>query len=526
MSFASCLKRIEALEYSAQFKTQQHIFFDIEKRTIEVRDSERVIRRYSPDDAPTILAYHKDISSRHKLIMGPRGSSKSSGSIAEIFFKTFLNPPCVDGVKRARWLVGRETYGELQTTTIRTFEHWFGHDCLNYKIRRQPPIEARFEYFDGECKTELEIIFVSFDNEKAAKKALSLEVTGAYFNEAKMIAIAPIDEIDGSLGRYPALDDRIPERLNEYWTGIIYDTNSFEEYHPFYRRFVTHPDKGFKFFKQPGGMNEVSGGVFKENLSAENIHHLVEGYYRNMALGKSHQFIRTQICNQFGVYEEGKPVHAEYDPKLHSVDTIEVDNNYPIYLGHDYGGTNATLVAQYIDGQLRVIKELIGFKQGLRDFMQGTVKDWLRLNATGCTVKSSVGDPADNYAHITAEYSNATVTDALGIKTDSAVTNNVKARIDAVDKFILKRVGGAEVGLLVSRSGCPTLHAGLSGKYKLKIVKSGGSERLVEKPDKDGVYDHPNDCLQYIALEIAEREMSEATYESAINSNPISRGRY
>ena len=71
-----------------------------------------------------------------------------------------------------------------------------------------------------------------------------------------------------------------------------------------------------------------------------------------------------------------------------------------------------------------------------------------------------------------------------------------------MDKFILQRSGSGEPGLLVSRKGCPTLHAGLCGKYQLGMVKLKGNERVIQKPVKDGVYDHPNDCLQYIALEI------------------------
>lgn len=505
MSLRSCEKRFKVLQKRKKVKTEQAIFFDIENQTITIIDNGIVIRRYSADDAKTIQDYHSDAHSRHKLIMGPRGSSKSSASIAEIFFKTYLNPACSDGVKRARWLVGRETYGELQTTTIKTFEHWFGHDCLGYTPRKSPPLGAKFKYFDGEAYTELEIYFISFDNEKSAKKALSLEVTGAYFNEAKMISIAAIDEIDGSLGRYPALPDRDQAKLDQYWTGIIYDTNSFEEYHPFYYRFVSNPDTGYAFFKQPGGMVEHdNSGRFSENKAAENTKNLVANYYMHLARGKSERFIRTQICNNFGINEEGKPVHAEYSERLHSVDIISFDNKHPILIGFDYGGTNAALIVQYVNGQLRAIKELIGYREGLREFAGTRVKDWLRDYAKDLNVKTCVGDPADNYSIESAKNSSKIVTESLGIKTHSAVTNEIKRRVDSVDKFILSRSGSGEPGLLISRSGCPTLHAGLGGKYHLKLQKTDGNERVVQKPAKDGIYDHPNDCLQYLALEVLE----------------------
>lgn len=479
-------------------KKKQNIFFDIENCSIEVRDKEKIIKLYSSSDAPTVTKFHHDNDSLHKLIMGPRGSSKSSGCCAEILFKTYKNPPCKDGVKRARWLIGRETYGELKTTTIKTFSNWFGHSILNWHLNQQPPIRATLSYFDGQYPTEIELLFVSFDNDIAAKKALSLDITGAYFNEASKISQTSMADSSGGL-RYPSQDDIMDDQA--IWRGIIYDSNAFEDYHPFYKKFyIDKPDK-HSFYLQPGGMIEVESGVFEENPNSENIHHLPKDYYKNMSLGKTDAFIRTQICNQFGTYEDTKAVHPEFKREIHIRDTIELVPGHPIWLTHDFGGTNATLVCQYINGQLIAIKELLGVKESLTEFQRSTVKGWLRLNAPTFDVQKSIGDCADNYGHIAAQNSIETVTKCLEIQTFPAITNNIKARIDSVDDLIIKRLGNGEAGLKVSEEGCPILAAGLLGKYKLKLITQKGNSRIVEVPDKNE-YSHSADCLQYAALEV------------------------
>ena len=478
--------------------SNQYIFFNKDDYSIKICKKEGDDIFLSPKDAPTLLKMLSNYDDRHIITMGPRGSSKSSLTCAKILWVTHINPPCKDGVKRSRWVIGRQTYGNLRTSTIKTFEHWFGHKELGWSIKQAPPIQANLSYFDGYNKTEIEIFFVSFDKEKDAQKVLSLDLTGAYFNEASDIPISAMDVIEGALGRYPYPSER---GEGKYWSGIIYDTNSFPDYHPFYQKFMVSKPPLHKMYIQPGGMIEDQAGNFRENNDAENIANLPEHYYYNMSLGKSKSFVRTQICNQFGTFESGKAVHPEFSKEIHSCPMLEIDRDHPIWLTHDFGGTNATLILQYIGGKLLCIYEIIGYKEGLTDFQKNRVKGFLRTHAKGVEVSKSVGDRADNYSLDTATYSLETVTRELGIKTYPSITNVIKARIDAVDRLISKRFSDGSGALMVSREGCPVLFAGLSGKYKLEIIKKGDSRIPVEKPIKNE-YSHSADCLQYAALEV------------------------
>ena len=513
---ASRLDKIERAISAAKSRAHQYIFFDKDNLTITIKDIDgNIIRVCSPDETPTLVPMLRNMTDTYQCSMGPRASGKSVTCCSKVLWVTHLNPPCRDGVKRARWMIARSTYGELKTTTIKTFEYWFGHSELDYVIRYDSPITARLKYFDGECPTELEIIFCSFDDAQSAKKALSLELTGAYFNEGASIPTVVIDNIKGSLGRYPPRVEL--DTLKQYLSCIIIDTNSFPDYHPLYTQFVFKKNPNHAFYRQPGAMTEVSPGEFVLNKKAENLKNLPENYYENMISGSTISFIRTQVCNEFGTHEQNKPVHPEYKADTHSVETIELDPVVPLWLFHDYGGTNATLVCQYVKGQLRCIKELVNCKDGLRKFMSVEVTGWLIQNAPDIPVSLSIGDPADNFSHENALSSSTIVTESLGIITRSALTNMIKSRIDAVDKLLLKMFAGNKPSILISRQGCQTLHAAMCGKYQLRLVKNADNGLTLEKPLKNE-WSHVADCLQYASLEVLKLLKLESVNQDDLQS--------
>lgn len=505
---ANFLRKIEDIEKEIILNygyKKESVHIDLELNTVSVDK----ISSYTPSNAPTINKFHNDRSKFfHRMIMGPRGSSKSVGCAHEIILSTLASAPTCLNKRQSRWLIGRDTVGELLTTTLKTIEGWFGFDQFGWRLNKQAPITATLSFFCQGIKTEIELIFISFDRPAAARKALSLELTGAYFNEASTIPNSALEEVTGSIGRFPAI--AVKKEGSYYYHGIIYDTNAFSTYHPFYQRFYIDNNPSHAFYVQPGGLLEYEDKKFKPNLEAENLNNLPNGYYEQMSQGMSLEFVRTRICNKFGTYEVGKPVHPEFS-EINMVNDLSIDFRFGIWLSHDFGGTNATLVAQFIEGKLFVIKELIGYKEGLIEFQKTKVMGYLRTEAKGVDIEKSIGDCADNYGHITASYSIETVEKTLNIKTQPALTNNIKARIDAVDSLILKRFGDGTSGLVISKKGCPVLCEGMMGKYCLKIQKNSTGSRIVEKPDKLTQYSHPADCLQYLALEVLEEHKMTTT---------------
>jgi hypothetical protein len=90
------------------------------------------IIQYSYDSVPTVAAF----AASNKFIrglMGPFGSGKSSGCVVEIAKRAMEQEPSPrDGVRYSRWAVIRNTYSQLNDTTINTFRQWFPFDILGH----------------------------------------------------------------------------------------------------------------------------------------------------------------------------------------------------------------------------------------------------------------------------------------------------------------------------------------------------------------------------------------------------------
>jgi hypothetical protein len=78
---------------------------------------------YDPP-GPAALAFHQDDSFVRGL-MGPVGSGKSSACCVEIIYRAMRQEPGPDKVRRSRWVAIRNTYAELKSTTIKTWQDWF-----------------------------------------------------------------------------------------------------------------------------------------------------------------------------------------------------------------------------------------------------------------------------------------------------------------------------------------------------------------------------------------------------------------
>src|SRR5262245_51336978 len=120
-------------------------------------------------------------------IQGPLGSGKSAACSVQILRRSQLQAPSPDGIRRTRWAVIRNSYPELKTTALRTWQDWcpshFGKTVMDSPITHH--VKA-----DG---LDMEVLFLALDKEEDLRKLLSLELTGAWVNEAREIPKAIID---------------------------------------------------------------------------------------------------------------------------------------------------------------------------------------------------------------------------------------------------------------------------------------------------------------------------------------------
>jgi hypothetical protein len=224
-------------------------------------------------DAPPTLAEFLDCNAFVRCCIGPVGSGKSSVCVMELLRRAVEQAPGHDGKRRTRFAVIRNTYRELRDTTRKTFEQWIP-DALGTWHEQDFSFTMRFN------DVESEILFRSLDRPEDIKKLLSLELTGAYINEAREVPKQVLDMLSSRVGRYPS-----PAQGGATWFGIWMDTNPWHAGHWGSRYFEQTPPEHARAFRQPSGRAK----------DAENVEHLPGGYYDRLCIGKDSEWISVYV---------------------------------------------------------------------------------------------------------------------------------------------------------------------------------------------------------------------------------------
>lgn len=442
----------------------------------------------------TLAAFHAD-ESFVRGVRGPIGSGKSVGCVMEVFRRASLQKIGPDKKRRSRWAIVRNTYPELKSTTIKTWQDWFPEEIC--PLVYDSPIRGHLSVGD----IELEVLFIALDKPKDVKKLKSLELTGIWLNEASELPKSILDMATGRVGRYPAKKDG-----GSSWSGVIMDTNPPDTDHWWYRLAEIHKIPGYAFFAQPPALIK-QGDNYRPNASAENIENHSEGfnYYLRQIQGKKPEWIKVFILGEYGSVMAGKPVWTNYRDSVHCpARELEVLRGLPLFIGIDFGRTPAAVICQYtLKGQLRVIDELVTDPTGdgmtVRAFARDVLRPHLANHYTDMTVVAR-GDPAGKVVD-NSELDCFQILAEEGIPCAPASTNDIQPRIDAVDKFMLAMPDG-EPGFLISTK-CTVMRKGLLGGYQFTRIQVSGDERYRDVPDKNR-YSHPADALQYAALAVAD----------------------
>lgn len=467
-------------------------------------------------------------------IRGPVGSGKSTLCCAEIMRRASQQRPSADGIRRTRWVVVRNTQPELRTTTIKTWVQTFPEHRWG-RFRWSSPFTHHIKKGD----IDLEVIFLALDNPDDVKKLLSLEVTGGWANEARELPKAIIDGLTMRCGRYPPVTDGSG---GASWYGAIMDTNApdvdhwwpilsgeapIPDYIPYEERLLLQKPDNWEFFTQPAGMIEtvVNGELrgYEVNPAAENVGNLVDGYYRNMVGGKTRSWIDIYVMNRLGHEQDGKPIYQTFASGVHvSHETLPFDPLLPMFVGLDFGLSPAAVFAQRtIDGQIRILRELVGTDMGIARFgrlMTETLVGWYDRSRWRDKV-SVFGDPAGDQRAQTDEMTPFRILAGLGLAASPASTNDFTVRVETVNRIFSELVVGGRPRILID-PGCSMLLRACEGGYRFRKLKVGGEPRYEERPDKNR-FSHVAEALQYLVLGLGE---GRETLRSALTP-ATSRGR-
>jgi hypothetical protein len=429
---------------------------------------------YSYDDVPTLKRFAES-KARVRGVRGVIGSGKSSAMVWELVRLGLQQQPSpVDGVRRTRWFIVRNSYRQLKDSTIRTVFHWlpeklFGH----YNRTDKNYLITKFK------DTEIEFCFRALDDEDDIGNLLSVEMTGAWINEAREVPKGIIDLIDSRIPRYPSMRDGGATRY-----GIIMDTNAPDEDSWWHEIFDGEkpPPEGWEQFIQPSALSPES----------ENVKNLQPGYYENMLHGKDADFVKVYLENQYGFVREGEPVFgATWVDHLHMAkEEIGFLRGFDLVIGFDFGLTPACAITQFNPlGNFNILDELVSEEMGVERFIKNKLKPLLIQKYRDAKV-IIIGDP--NAVKVRSQVDERTCFQVLskeGWYVQLASSNSPTARIDAINFFLqdLKEYGKPA---LQCSPTCKTIRRAFNAGY----VKD---KRGIPKKNR---YSHIMEALSYAAL--------------------------
>jgi len=335
---------------------------------------------------------------------------------------------------------------------------------------------------DG-TEVHLEVLFRALDRPSDVKKLLSLEMTGAWMNEAREVPKEIMDMVIGRLGRYPSKRDG-----GASWHGLILDTNPCDSDHWFYRLFEEEMPEEHAIFHQPSGLSE----------EAENTENLPDRYYERMMAGKDQEWINVYVHGKYGYVQDGRVIVPEYNDSLHCVHDLGLhESTRVIYLGVDFGLTPACVIAQVAeDGQIQCIDEVVTEDMGAVRFGR-RIRKLIISNYDNLPI-DGYGDPAGEQRSQVDERTPFDVLYAQDIDLAPAPTNDFMLRREAVARCLTTLTMTGRPTLVVSPK-CRMLRKALAGGYKYRRIQTSGSERYAEKPDKN-MYSHVAEALQYLCV--------------------------
>lgn len=502
MASASQLKRIERLE-AFSHNVANLVYLDDKAHTLQIGE-----QRYVP--SRTGVAFHRD-RSLVKCIMGPYGSGKTVTACNDLAMKAMQMPKCHDGVRKSRFAVIRNTYAELETTTIKSWMEWMSELGVSH-LYAKSPFRFNATFYDADGEIQLEVIFLALDKPKDIKKLKSLELTGALIEEACEVPESIMRHLLGRINRYPRRMDVVAD----YYSFVELVTNPPSEDHWIYGVFEVQKPDGFTIYHQPPALTKNEETCEWElNTSADNIKNLPERYYFDMIQGASEDFIKVYALGQYGMVSNNTPVYPEYVDDLHSSDKIEYVDTLPINFWWDFGLTPCVGLLQVMeDGCINAIDEITSTHSGLEQFVENQVIPHLNQHYSGYQKGWSVGDPSGkagdqirNKPILTVIRDGRFVTgalDELGFETEAANTNAILARIGAVKKALTKLIG-SRPQLKISRK-CKVLRKGFIGSYCLVNDNKDDMSKYSPTPSKN-FFSHIHDALQYGVLKCNENNL-------------------
>jgi hypothetical protein len=473
--------------------------------------------------APLTLGRFMRSSAFGRVAAGPVGSGKTTACIMEILRRSMGQAKAPDGIRYTRWAIVRQTLKQLRDTVLKDMQTIFqGLDRSEWRVSENT-------YYLHFADVNSEIVLIPLEDATDQARLLSMQLTGAFLSELIEMDYNILAPVSGRIGRYPNGNRGVPS-----WLGVIADTNMPVEGSD-WQKFMSDPPPQWQVFRQPSGMSpkaENLNWLLQTEATIElPINHpdrLAQGrrYYERfleMYGSEDHPWVKRYVLAEYGEDPSGEAVfRAAFKRSFHVVEDTQVIPGYPLIVGQDFGRDPFSVICQ-VDhmGRLLVHEEVSASNIGLEKHVEERLRPRLFSNKfMGCKV-ILVGDPSGMAKGTIAEESCFDALKRMGLPAFPAPTNDIDARLRAVESLLGKQVNGGPA-LCISARGCPFLVRAMAGGYRYARHRMGALRTVPEKFDKEG-FSHCADALQYACLVVHGGLVHEFARRLTARKRPVER---
>lgn len=452
---------------------------------------------------PQTVADFMVSDSPFRLIAGPVGSAKTTGCIFELYRRAAeQRPSVIDGLRHTRFAIVRQTLQQLKQTVLKDILQWLP-GIATWKVS-----ESTIHISCGDIRSEW--MLIPLENIEDQRRLLSSQLTGAWLSEAIEIDAMLVPPIDGRCGRYP--DAKMGGCT---WKGIIADTNMPEEGSQWHELMELKVPADWLIFKQPGGLSEHAENLQWLNQTPHSLTlpeddperiALGRGFYERLARNPNPAWVNRYVHAQYGIDPSGSAVfNTTFHKATHVVRKLVPIPGMMLLLGQDFGRDPCTIITQInYRGQLLCLEEVPADDIGLELHIKRNLRPILNQAKYAGMPVVVVGDPAGKAKDSMYELNSFDLLKSQGFTCFPAPTNDIDARIRAVEGFLIGGVPtneGMQANLLIDNELCPKLIAAMNGGYRYGRAKpeQGQPGEAKAKPNKNN-HSHIADALQYACL--------------------------
>lgn len=441
-------------------------------------------------------------------IIGPVGSGKTTGLFFKLVYLASQQAKSpVDGKRRSRAVIVRNTMPQLRDTTLTSWNYWFKDGIAGDWRATSTTFVLRFG--DVEC----EVLFRALDTADDVARVLSLETTFVILDEFVEIHKDIVEALAARCGRYPPTKDG--GATNWGMWGSSNPGNEDDWWHEYLGLGDTKIPDNVRLHVQPSGFSKEVENL--DNLPGK------EKYYTSLAVGKSPEWVKKFIEVQWGYSISGTPVIKTFVPQIHIASgPLKPNPALPLVAGFDPGLAGSALIFGQLDlnGRLLVLDELIQRDYGAERIISERLNPLLKARFPGFEFIIAPDPAADSRT----QTNERTVVDTLrdrrkgGFRVEFPDMNNrLPLRVEAIEHFTTRLVNGGPALLIDPRN--KHLIRALQGGWRYEMDRKGRITK--EEPEKNAA-SHSGDGFGYLCRYFQYNSAREARRKDA---KPVARAR-